>query len=449
LAQQQTLAPEQEAPATPASRSARRTLRWAAAASLTLLALLTLAALHFVRGVERDLDALEVRLLAQAAALRDEAAAERAPLLGPAQEGNAALHYRSLTYAWGAEGTPESALPLARRQRRELGARTISPDLLADLRAHLEGGEELYPEALRVFRERLPLLDHLSAGVRQTRCDWEPDPFELDDYRALPMDTLQEVALIASCAAFREDDPRRALERGLELVLFAQDLARFPDMLYAGEALEIEQVGLRSLERTLGQRQHARADLEWTRSVLTQLPAWDLSWHRRGDRLAERASLLWATGRLSGTSLGPSKHLRDLGRQPHRILLWRELEGVERFAPQGDRLFGLPPWERDAASAALGVEIADSGYSLAQLESAPGWALTHVDRSRTLRAGISGLIQAHLVRLEQGEFPYDLDLPPDPFDPQGAPLGYARDHEHVWIRTCKAGGPLELRSSAR
>jgi len=270
----------------------RRRIGWALGlGALALAALVAAGVWALCHRASRELDERLLRIRRDVAAFDEQASAPRPVLLGEPAAGNAADDYEALNWAWGAEGElPADLPPEVLAEREALGSQPLSDEESEALGVFLEDGGPLSAAGVRVLARRLPLLHHLRAGLRRTRCDWGHD-FALGSMAPFP-DCLREVATMLAAHGLHTDDPQRALDAGLELLAFAQDFDRHPALIMGLLASRIERRGVQVLARALERFPLDAQQLERSRPFSTPSlsPTCARTWKPRGSRSRSTSS---------------------------------------------------------------------------------------------------------------------------------------------------------------
>ena len=391
----------------------------------------------------QSLDARQAGIRTRVTELRDAASARRRGLVDREQmPGDAGVDYNGLRVALaaGLERTPEgwrAAQPALPHDLDEvLAAIGPGPEIdyvgLGDPSAFLELRQPVAPspKARAEYERFQPALRYVRAGVGRERCDWRT-PWESGRTGIYP--NLLFARTAANLLAYEAtlQPPRQALETGLELVAFGQDLERSQTLIGALVGAAARYIGYRSLGHTMGRAGLTAGDYLRALDVLERQEWGELAALFEGERLSVELQLLELGGRGLGGARARAEGMLgeyELGWAGHvlRLDFFQDLAlgSYQDRVERGLACASLPRAQRRAAYQALQAEIASD------LALAPQWQQVDLgaisicfDEVRLHSDATRALAAAHLVRLETGAFPPNLEalaarvspLPVDPY----------------------------------
>lgn len=274
---------------------------------------------------------------------------------------------------------------------------------------------------------------HIRAGLRRRRCDWA-FPYEAGPQAPIQVLAARRIANVMRLQAYQTRSAREAVQLGLMIVAFGQDVARHPTMMHYMLGIAVKATGLRSLEATL--RRHRLPAKEYARivRVLASLGPMDPVAFVRRHWLQIKVGL----ARQNGDPIGPRFPVpakdpwkgfllsKDAAaRLTSRRRARRAWAGMERFSREARRAARLPPTRHGAASVRLRKKARK--YPLARDQLGVALAILRssvpVDVMQSL---VRVLAAAHLYRVARRRFPATLqrlkerlggELPRDPYRP--------------------------------
>ena len=424
-------------------------------------------------SANRKLEARRQAAAARVVALGEEAAALRSPLLqsgsgGPAagDETNAVVDYNGLQWAMSQSDAKRVSQAWQRR-------RPTLPVDIEDVVAQIQGTKEFdyglavgldeyldpriatpfKPSARAEFERFLPATRYVRAGVARGRCDWETRWEQGIEVEIPNLLQLRSAANILAYEATTQE-PRAALETGLVILAFAEDVERQGTLIGSMISIALRSVGYRSLAHTMGRAGLEARDYQRILDVLGRQ-----RWVSGSELIAREA--------LSGeiTILRHGGHPLEVGGDEESaeavevpaavgllkglpFLQEREIAGYAHFMKRGAEIEALPASERPAAWDRLEQDLSESSYFFAKLATPNLRGVgRHQSESRALSDATRALAAAHLLRLRTGSFPARLSaltpllgaLPQDPHLP-GQPLAYRLEGEILAIYSLGENG---------
>lgn len=435
--------------------------------ALVAAGILALVALNYSSGGK--LDARQAQVRTEIAQLQTAAKERRGTVLGtPANDENAVVDYQGLEWLLTV-GNEKARRESWRKQRPQLPAdidamvtKTRDPqgeafdlvntgELVKQIHLRREYDESPEAEKKRVearaaFARVRPALRYVRDGLSRGTCDWGVQ-WERGMEAEIP--NLLVMRAVANLMAYEAtlQSPREALQTGLQLVAFGQDIARQGTMIGSMIGVAVSEIGFASLSHTMG-----RPGLEVSdyRRLIEVLGAFEVP---PVDSLiaSERLTGVVTALQLSGRRLVEKTESSDSDDLPNvedgvifGVDLWseRELEGYEHFLGRAIEISRLPIEQREAARATMNQELEDSFYIVARIAIPNLEAIDSRLRDTKAKAKVVRVLAAaHVVRLDQGSFPAKLqDLSkvlgqkgledPSSLTP-GAPLLYRLDGGRV------------------
>ena len=415
-------------------------------------------------SANRKLEARQQAAAARVLALGEAAAAPRAPLLqseaagaDARDEANAVVDYNGLQWAMS-QGDDKRVSEAWRRRRPTLpedveavvaqiqGSKEFDYGLAVGLDEYLDPriATPLTPSARAEFERFLPATRYVRAGVARGRCDWET---RWEQGIEVEIPNLLQFRSAANILAYEAttQEPREALETGLVIVAFGDDVERHGTLIASMISIALRSVGYRSLAHTMGRAGLEERDYQRVLDVLAR-QRWMTS-----TEVIERESL---SGEISILRLGGHPlEVNGSRDQPTEappganflaalpFLQEREIEGYVGFMERAAQVEALPEGERSAAWDRLEQDLSESSYMFAKLAT-PNlrWVGMTVSESRATSDATRALAAAHILRLREGSFPARLSaltpllgaLPADPSRP-GQPLTYRLEGEILVI----------------
>lgn len=428
---------------------------------LGLLVLVAVAGGVASSAAQRRLEGRRAAAAERVVALGEELAAPRTPLLqgegAESDESNALVDYNGLQ--WVMSHGDVNKVQSAWRQRRP----TLPEDVEAVI-AQLKGptdfdyarargldehldprvGSPLAPEARAEFERFLPATRYVRAGVTRGRCDWETR-WELGMGVETP--NLLQLRVAANALAYEAttQEPREALETGLVIVAFGDDVERQGTLIGAMISIAVRAIGCRSLAHTMGRAGLEERDCQRVLDVLARQRWASASELCAREALCGEIAILSLGGRpleVGGEAEFGQDVSQGLGLLGSLSLFQeREVEAYADFMERAGKICALPKVERSAAWDRLEQDVAGSSYIFSQL-AVPNIRLicVNVSESHALSDATRALAAAHLLRLREGAFPAQLSaltlllgsLPEDPHRP-GQPLTYRLEGELLTI----------------
>ena len=438
-----------------------------------ILALLLLGGGIAASSANRKLEARREAAAERVLALADAGAQPRTNLLGPtADEENAVVDYNGLIWALSL-GDMKKMSQAWQRKRPTL------PESIDDVVARIGGTKEFDYTVLNGFVEHFdprhgapldertiaeferfrPAVAYVRAGVRRGRCDWET---RWEQGMELDIPNLLHVRSAANILAYESttQPPREALETGLVILAFGDDLDRQGTLIGSMIAIAVRSIGYRSLCHTMGRPGLEEQDYQRVLDALplqTQVSTSDMI---RREALAGEITVLRLGGRPLEVSPDPAAPSSSAAEIPAGLgalaslsfLQERELRGYAEFMERAAQVESLPFAEREAAWGQLTEEISESSYLFAQMATPNLSALSvNVHEIRALSDATRVIAAAHLVRLRTGAFPGQIEalaplvgaIPLDPHSP-GKPLTYLLEGDVLVVYSVGADGADNL-----
>lgn len=380
---------------------------------------------------------LDARFLAvgeEIAEIQQEANAPRTTVVGaPANDENAVIDYQGLEWiltsgkaglmrreSWKVQAPElpddiDAMLKRANPDGREVDYFLVMAGLLAEtLDPEGAGKAEAMSKRLRraeaeaAFKKFRPALRYVRDGLRRGKCDWKTRWERGFRFEAPNRLCMQAVASLMAYEASLQP-PSEAIQTGLEIVAFGQDLSRQGLMIDCAIGAAISRNGFKSLAHTMG-RPGCKAD-DYARVISA------LSDYRTQDPdqilARERMTAVVTALELSGRRFDPkdTEYFEEQGGFLAKFSVFhvRELDGYEHFMGREIEVSRMTPGEREAAHGDLRRDLDGSSYFLAKV-AMPN--LVEV-QERLLEADVLAritrvLAAAHLQRLERGAFPADI-----------------------------------------
>jgi len=431
---------------------------------LGCLGIVVLASITFGAFTYRASNALDLRFDAAAAEVEERMAPEgrRRTVVGePDNDDSAVVFYNGFLWAL-AGGQPEGRLPYSwRHQAPQLP--TDIGTMLAEVSpegkaidgvetgflscAWEEPGQELsaqeaerFQRGERAFARFRPALRYLRRGLRCGRSDWETRwdrGYRIEDQNGL---YLRAGANLLAYEAVLQT-PQEALQTGLEIVAWGQDVARRGTEFDTTMGIAIVGIGCESLVYTLARPGLSPEDCRTLCSALSSFSLPDPGSVLRGARLQFVVSLLEVSGRpLAPDEEGPI-YFNDMlalepGGLPYLDVVFERQLSV--YEDESSRNLGIVDLPLAKDRAALGSQLHAEAWERnafprsSQIPSA-GAHFNHLRTTLAFVRIVQTIAAARAVQLETGEFPESSAVLAETLgaahtDPcaegQPAPLGY-------------------------
>ena len=431
----------------------RHTARNCGLGCLGLLLLLVVGGGVAASSANRRLDARVQAVTSRIQALNEAAARPRPTLLGPSQdEADAGADYNGLQWALARGDT--ASLPKSWAQQRpalpasiEAVVAKIGGEGQIDYAALVGFDDHLDPrlrtplsaKSVAELERFLPATAYVRSGVTRSRCDWQT---RWERGWELEVPSLLLLRFGAYLLAYEATTlpPREALETGLVILAYSEDVALQGTLIGTMMAIKIREIGVRSLAHSMSRPGLKVADYQRVLDVVARLrwsPPAELI---RRESLGGEVTILAVGGRQidlgrGSAADGPSDFELPAAARAFASLSFfqeRELSGYTEFLERAARVEELPRDQRGAAWEELGRDLEGSTSLFARLAT-PNfgglWIKINETHARCDAARV--LAAAHLARLSTGAFPPTLEalgsalgeLPEDPHR-EGQPLGY-------------------------
>lgn len=297
-----------------------------------------------------------------------------------------------------------------------------------------------FAKGVKTYERYQPVLRYLRRGIQSGHADWGPRWDRGHRMEGLHLLYCRAGANLLAYDALLKP-PREAIEVGLEIVAWGQDLTRHGDEWTTGTGLGLTRLGCESLIHTLGQPGLKPQDCQRVIEALGTYEPLDPRRVLGGVRLRAVVSLLELSGRpLDPTTSGPV-YFRDgtierrPGGPPYFDLAYeREIATYEEAHARCLEVLEIPEASgRMAAYKELYEQLRGEGplpFPM-QLPAAAAWARHCREAFANVRL-VQLAAAARAVQLETGAFPASTDELAetlgealiDPAADTSAPLGY-------------------------
>ncbi|MBL4849874.1 MAG: hypothetical protein JKY65_30470 [Planctomycetes bacterium] len=264
-------------------------------------------------------------------------------------------------------------------------------------------GRRKLAAAKALFWRVRPALRYVRSGLKRGKCDWGTQ-LEMGMESEIP--NLRPMRAAASLMAYEASlqEPRDAIQTGLEIVAFGTDLGRQGTLIGSMVGQKVSSIGFKSLNHTLARPGLEARDYRRVIEALGTYQVASITDLIAAERLAGVVTVLGLSGRpLSGRLAGSEP--REEAVFKFSLFTARELEGYEHFLGRAQEVASLPKTRRPAAWETLTAELSASPYVLVKaipnLRTLDSNLLESESEARIVRI----LAAAHLVRLEKGAFP--------------------------------------------